>query len=118
VAIVEYAVCRCQNESLRAQELRAATALALLRREDLSWALEVPLLDHVTALQRGAWASEVDLLIASEVLQRPVEVWLGAKGGYRRIQVYGEDLLLAPVSLHYNGVNHYSVLLGSGWSRL
>lgn len=67
----------------------------------------------------GTWGGEPELLMASQVLQRPVHVWQPAGGwlgglgggGMRHIITYGEDLPPArPVHVLWSG-SHYDLLL-------
>lgn len=105
------------QERQQADELRAAAMDELVRRrEELEWALDAQLDAYVTNMRQWqTWGGEMELLLCSHVMQRPVAVAMRQGGGdLRVIAVYGEqEYAQKGGTLHvlFHGAGHYEGLV-------
>ena len=107
-----------EREVLEADTLREQTIRELIRRrEDLEWIIEGDFDEYCANMRYpGAWGGEPEILVASHVLRRPIEVHMKVVGEpLRSIGIYGnEDYGTATAKpklmLLFHGQGHYEAL--------
>mgnify|MGYP001163462778 FL=1 len=108
-----------EREVLEADTLREQTINELMkRREELEWIVEGDFEEYCANMRYpGAWGGEPEILVATHVLQRPIEVHMAMAGEpLRSIGIYGnEDYGTTKDSktklmLLFHGQGHYEAL--------
>jgi hypothetical protein len=107
-----------EREVLEADTLREQTIRELIkRREELEWIIEGDFDEYCANMRYpGAWGGEPEILVASHVLRRPIEVHMKVVGEpLRSIGIYGnEDYGTATAKpklmLLFHGQGHYEAL--------
>ena len=110
-----------EREVLEADILREQTIRELVKRkEELEWIIEGDFDEYCANMRYpGAWGGEPEILLASHVLKRPIEVHMAMSGEpLRSIGIYGnEDYGTATTDdkkpklmLLFHGQGHYEAL--------
>ena len=106
-----------QREIFEADNLREKTIEELMRRrEELEWIIEGDFDEYCKQMRYfNAWGGEPEILVASHVLKRPIDVNLAPsrKGEFvRKIGVYGEEYSKNGKAVHllFHGAGHYEAL--------
>ncbi|XP_009627223.1 OVARIAN TUMOR DOMAIN-containing deubiquitinating enzyme 4 [Nicotiana tabacum] len=102
-----------------ADELRASVADEFIkRREETEWFIEGDFDTYVARIRKShVWGGEPELLMASHVLQMPINVYMYDQDarGLISIAEYGEEYGKEnPIKVLYHGFGHYDALHISG----